>query len=74
METVQTQDEALRHRPPDMPMYAWLMRLLGQPSIAPVRAPGKHTRAGMTKNHGQGQSKVRRKMTRESRRQNRRKR
>ena len=37
----------------------------------PQSQPGKHTRAGFTKNKGHGEGKQRRKMAKESRRKNR---
>ena len=72
METVQAKDEAVCARVQPMQMFAALLKLLDQPAQAPQRAPGKHTRTGVTKNKMRGETKTRRQMVKKSRRINRR--
>jgi len=68
MDAAQVQPQTTRV--PQMSMATALLKLLMQPTLKPL-AGGKHTRAGITKNKMQGESKTRRKMARESRRRNR---
>lgn len=58
------------------PIVRALLALMTTPSgkLMPTwakRQEGKHVRSGITKNHGQGQSASRRRMTKLSRRKNR---
>lgn len=71
METVQAKDEAVRQRAQPMPLIAKFLAMLEQPAQAPARTPGRHTRSGVTKNHGQPRDRKRAKLARESRRINR---
>lgn len=69
METVQVQAD-VKHVPP-VSMVTALLKLLQQASRKPEFDRGKHVRSGYTKNKSLGESKARRRMTRESRRRNR---
>lgn len=68
MDTSQTQMQPAQE-PPQLSLAA-MLKLLAQPTLKPL-AGGNHIRAGVTKNHMQGESKARRRMAKESRRRNR---
>lgn len=70
LDTAQIQPRATS-RPVYVPMVTALLKLLAQPTLKPLPIPGKHIRAGITKNKMQARDKNRTRTAKESRRRNR---